>query len=67
MPIGTTLNNIPLATADIDANNNKVINVSPGTALTDAVNVSQLTGFLPTLTSINDLSPQTMDYDTSGY
>lgn len=47
-PIITTLNvtldNIPLATSNINANLNKIVNVANGVAANDAANVSQLTG-----------------------
>lgn len=40
MPIDQTLNNIPLATASLNVNNNKIINLTAGTDPTDAVCLS---------------------------
>lgn len=40
MPIGQTLNDIPLATDNVNVNNNKIINLTAGTDPTDAVCLS---------------------------
>jgi len=56
MPIDQTLNNIPLANGDINLNNNKLTNLSNGTLSNDAVNLSQLSGYLPTNSNLNSLS-----------
>lgn len=42
--LNLTLNQIPLATSDINANSQKITNLANGTNPTDAINLSQLTG-----------------------
>lgn len=42
--LNLTLNQIPLATSDINANSQKIVNLANGTNPTDAINLSQLTG-----------------------
>jgi hypothetical protein len=56
MPIDQTLNNIPLATASLNVNNNKIINLTAGTDPSDAVCLSQLDGYIPVSGNINDLT-----------
>lgn len=67
MPIDQTLNNIPLATANVNVNNNKITNLTVGTDPNDAVCLSQLDGYIPVTGNINDLTAQTADYSTSGF
>jgi len=48
-------------------NSFKIVNLLAGTQPNDAVNLSQLDGYIPVTGNINSLSPQTENYDTSGF
>ncbi len=61
------MDEIPLAENNVDVNNFKIVNLLPGTQPTDAVNLSQLDGYIPITGNINNLTAQTADYDTSGF
>lgn len=46
LTLNTTLNNVPLATGNINANNNKIINVNDATNPKDAVNLETLESYV---------------------
>jgi len=54
-----TLDEIALANADLSLNSKKITNLSNGVSSTDAATVGQLSGYLPSTTSLNSISVPT--------